>query len=104
MTFVGMVGILDPPRPECKPAIASCRVAGIGVIMITGDNKATAEAIAQKLGILADSGSHKDNSFTGQEFESLSESEKLAVLKKILDRRDTEGAVFSRTEPKHKQL
>lgn len=67
MTFVGMVGILDPPRPECKPAIEACRVAGISVIMITGDNKTTAEAISQKLGILAPSGSHSENSFTGQE-------------------------------------
>ncbi|CAJ1409713.1 unnamed protein product, partial [Effrenium voratum] len=104
MTFVGMVGILDPPRPECKPAIEACRVAGISVIMITGDNKTTAEAISQKLGILAPSGSHSENSFTGQEFEALSEDRKVEVLRKIMERRDVEGAVFSRTEPKHKQL
>mmetsp|Transcript_54036 Transcript_54036/g.126188 ORF Transcript_54036/g.126188 Transcript_54036/m.126188 type:complete len:1039 (+) Transcript_54036:101-3217(+) len=104
LTFVGMVGILDPPRPECKPAIEDCRVAGISVIMITGDNKTTAEAISQKLGILAPSGGHKENSFTGQEFEALSEERKVEVLKKIMERREIEGAVFSRTEPKHKQL
>ncbi|CAK9036818.1 Calcium-transporting ATPase 1 [Durusdinium trenchii] len=104
MTFVGMVGILDPPRPECKPAIEACRVAGISVIMITGDNKTTAEAISQKLGILAPSGSHSENSFTGQEFEALSEDRKVEVLRKIMERREVEGAVFSRTEPKHKQL
>eukprot|EP00434_Breviolum_minutum_P015857 symbB.v1.2.013971.t1/scaffold1001.1/size146904/2 len=104
MTFVGLVGILDPPRPECKPAIEACRVAGISVIMITGDNKTTAEAISQKLGILAPSGSHSENSFTGQEFEALPEDRKVEVLKKIMERRDVEGAVFSRTEPKHKQL
>ncbi|CAE7333410.1 ECA1 [Symbiodinium sp. CCMP2592] len=104
MTFVGMVGILDPPRPECSPAIEACRVAGISVIMITGDNKTTAEAISQKLGILAPSGGHKENSFTGQEFEALSEDRKVEVLQKIMERRDIEGAVFSRTEPKHKQL
>jgi len=104
MTFVGMVGILDPPRPECKPAIEACRVAGISVIMITGDNKTTAEAISQKLGILAQSGSHSENSFTGQEFEALSDEKRVEVLKKIMDRKDIEGAVFSRTEPRHKQL
>ncbi|CAL1140841.1 unnamed protein product, partial [Cladocopium goreaui] len=104
MTFVGMVGILDPPRPECKPAIEACRVAGISVIMITGDNKTTAEAISQKLGILAPAGSHSENSFTGQEFEALSDDRKVEVLRKIMERRDVEGAVFSRTEPKHKQL
>lgn len=104
MTFVGMVGILDPPRPECKPAIEACRVAGISVIMITGDNKTTAEAISQKLGILAPSGSHSENSFTGQEFEALSQERKVEVLQKIMEKRDVEGAVFSRTEPKHKQL
>lgn len=104
LTFVGMVGIIDPPRPECKQAIEDCRVAGIAVIMITGDNKVTAEAIAKNLGILNGSTGQYRKSFTGKEFEELSEEEKVQVLKRIMSERDVEGAVFSRTEPKHKQI
>lgn len=120
MVFLGMVGILDPPRPECRQAIQECRDAGISVIMITGDNKNTAEAIALKLGILATGGNHKENSFTGQEFDALKTDAERAedkedtgdragekqveVLRKILARKATEGAVFSRTEPRHKQM
>mmetsp|Transcript_86732 Transcript_86732/g.250307 ORF Transcript_86732/g.250307 Transcript_86732/m.250307 type:complete len:1038 (+) Transcript_86732:177-3290(+) len=104
LCFVGMVGIIDPPRPECKQAIEDCRIAGISVIMITGDNKLTAESIAKQLGILApSSNSSNSKSFTGQEFDALTEQQKIEVLKRIMAERDIEGAVFSRTEPKHKQ-
>lgn len=104
LTFVGLVGIIDPPRPECKQAIEECRIAGISVIMITGDNKVTAEAIATNLGILTSSENLARKSFTGKEFEDLSDSEKAKVLERIMQERDVEGAVFSRTEPKHKQI
>mmetsp|Transcript_48749 Transcript_48749/g.109650 ORF Transcript_48749/g.109650 Transcript_48749/m.109650 type:complete len:1038 (-) Transcript_48749:171-3284(-) len=104
LTFVGMVGIIDPPRPECKQAIEECRVAGISVLMITGDNKVTAEAIAQNLGILTSTENLARKSFTGKEFDNMSDAEKTKVLERIMAERDVEGAVFSRTEPKHKQI
>ena len=94
LIFVGLVGIQDPPRPECKQAIRDCRTAGISVIMITGDNKATADAIAIELGIIKPGGP----SFTGKDFEAMSEKEQANVL------RGVNGAVFARTEPKHKQM
>lgn len=104
MTFVGLVGLIDPPRPECRKAIEECRIAGISVIMITGDNKVTAEAIAQKLGILTSGENLNRKSFTGKEFDDLSDGDKTEVLERIMLERDVEGAVFSRTEPKHKQI
>merc|ERR1712136_723515 len=73
------------------------------VIMITGDNKLTAEAIAMKLGILSRNANMKTKSFTGKEFEALPQQEQSNVLKHIMEEKGTEGAVFSRTEPKHKQ-
>lgn len=103
LCFLGLVGIIDPPRPECKPAIKECRKAGISVIMITGDNKVTAEAIASKIGILRPEGSSVGKSFTGQEFDRMTDSEKRRCLQRIMHDRHFEGAVFSRTEPKHKQ-
>jgi len=103
LCFLGMVGIIDPPRKECKQAIEECRVAGISVIMITGDAKITAEAIAHNLGILVSTENMDRKSFTGKEFDDMPEQRKEEVLRQIMMERDVEGAVFSRTEPKHKQ-
>eukprot|EP00922_Rhytidocystis_sp_ex-Travisia-forbesii_P044892 GHVS01066931.1.p1 GENE.GHVS01066931.1~~GHVS01066931.1.p1 ORF type:complete len:864 (+),score=103.16 GHVS01066931.1:409-3000(+) len=95
MTFCGIVGLLDPPRPEVRHAIEECELAGIRVLMITGDNKLTAEAISSK--IMPKSQLASMRSYTGKEFEAMSYEEKLKVLAHG-------SSVFSRTEPKHKQV
>lgn len=95
-TFVGFVCIRDPPRDEVKAAIAECKTAGIRVIMITGDSKETAVAIAKELNIIDDDGPNV--SFTGTEFEALKTIEK---KKEALS--GTAGKVFSRVEPRHKR-
>lgn len=79
LTFCGLVGLVDPPRPEVASALLICRSAGIKVIMITGDNKKTAEAIAIKVGIISSTDVNRV-SFTGKEFEALSETDKIRVL------------------------
>eukprot|EP00826_Nyctotherus_ovalis_P066888 TRINITY_DN993_c0_g1_i7.p1 TRINITY_DN993_c0_g1~~TRINITY_DN993_c0_g1_i7.p1 ORF type:complete len:689 (-),score=226.30 TRINITY_DN993_c0_g1_i7:176-2242(-) len=95
-TFLGYVGIQDPPRKEVKSAIAKCKEAGISVIMITGDNKDTASAIAKKLNLLERGDDPVKLSLEGREFDALDTKEaKIQKLKEHVK-------VFSRVEPRHK--
>jgi Ca2+-transporting ATPase len=97
LTFVGLASMLDPPRPEVRPMIETCHTAGIRVIVITGDNKLTAESICQKIGVIKDGDDISRRSFTGGQFFSLPLEKQNEYLS------DGHGMVFSRTEPKHKQ-
>lgn len=97
MEFVGLVGIKDPARPEVAGSIERCRDAGIRVMMITGDNRETAEAIATEIGIFRKGEDLSGKSFTGQQFEAMTTAQQQAVLA------GPGGRVFSRTDPKDKQ-
>ncbi|CAB4057774.1 ATP2A [Lepeophtheirus salmonis] len=94
LTFVGVVGMLDPPRLEVKPSIARCKEAGIRVIMITGDNKNTAEAICRRIGILDETESSIGKAFSGREFDDLSPHEQKQAC--------ANACMFARVEPFHK--
>lgn len=87
MTFVGLVGLMDPPRPEARDAIAHCKVAGIQVKMITGDHKDTALAIARELGLVG-------MAMSGAELDALSARELAESIDDII--------VFARVAPEHK--
>uniref|UniRef100_A0A7N6BGE0 Calcium-transporting ATPase n=1 Tax=Anabas testudineus TaxID=64144 RepID=A0A7N6BGE0_ANATE len=94
LTFVGCVGMLDPPRAEVAASIRLCRLAGIRVIMITGDNKGTAVAICRRIGIFGEEDDVSSMAFTGREFDDLSPAaQREAVVK---------ARCFARVEPSHK--
>lgn len=94
LVFVGMVALRDPPRPEVKDAISECYRAGIRVIVITGDNKITAEAICKEIGIIKKG---TLTSLTGKELNEMPQNVQREILQK------NEGVVISRAEPRHKQ-
>ncbi len=90
LTFIGLVGIMDPPRPEAIEAVRQCRAAGITPVMITGDHPATARTIAERLAILKPG----SRVVTGAELEAMSLSEFEAVVKDV--------SVYARVSPEHK--
>ena len=90
LTFLGLVGMIDPPRPEAKEAVAVCRKAGIKPVMITGDHVITASAIAKELGILQEG----DRAITGAELDAMSEDE--------LDKEVEHISVYARVSPENK--
>ncbi|XP_051903710.1 sarcoplasmic/endoplasmic reticulum calcium ATPase 1 isoform X2 [Hippocampus zosterae] len=94
LTFIGCVGMLDPPRNEVIGSVKLCNEAGIRVIMITGDNKGTAVAICRRIGIFGEKEDVAGKAYTGREFDDLSpEAQKEAVK---------HARCFARVEPAHK--
>ncbi len=90
LTFLGLVGMIDPPRPEAKEAVKVCKKAGIKPVMITGDHVVTASAIAKELGILQEG----DRAITGAELDEMTDSELDSVVESI--------SVYARVSPENK--
>ena len=90
LTYIGIVGMIDPPREEAKLAVDKCKKAGIKTVMITGDHKITATAIAKKLGILE----NEDEALTGAELEKMTDEE--------LEKNVRKYSVYARVSPEHK--
>ena len=90
LIFVGLVGIIDPPRPEVKEAVLKCKMAGIKPVMITGDHRNTAYAIGKNLGIV----SNEKQVLTGEELEKMSDSELQKEVENV--------RIFARVSPTHK--
>ena len=92
LTFAGLTGMIDPPRPEVKTAVAKCIKAGIKPVMITGDHKDTATAIAKEIGIFKPG----DLVLTGAELETMTQEDLEAVVEKV--------SVYARVSPRHKLM
>lgn len=90
MVFLGLVGMIDPPREEAIEAVKACKSAGIRVVMITGDHVETAKAVAGQLGIVGSNG----QALSGEEIEQMSDEELSRAVKKI--------SVYARVAPEHK--
>jgi Ca2+-transporting ATPase len=93
LVWVGLVGLIDPPRPEARQAVRHCRQAGIRVIMVTGDHPVTASAVAREVGLIPP-GQESHAVITGPELNQLSDAELKEALREV--------RVFARVAPEHK--
>ncbi|KAL9359520.1 hypothetical protein Peur_047643 [Populus x canadensis] len=96
LTFIGLVGMLDPPREEVRNAMLSCMTAGIRVIVVTGDNKSTAESLCNKIGAFDHLEDFAGHSYTASEFEELPALQRTLALQRM--------TLFTRVEPSHKRM
>ncbi|MFH0998875.1 MAG: cation-translocating P-type ATPase [Pseudomonadota bacterium] len=94
LTFLGLAGMIDPPRDEVKKAIRDCQRSGIRTVMVTGDHKLTAAAIARELGILGGEGQRELKALDGRELDKMSEEQLAAIVEDV--------AVYARVSPEHK--
>jgi Ca2+-transporting ATPase len=94
LTFLGLVGMIDPAREEVKQAIHHCREAGIRSVMVTGDHKLTAAAIARELGLLGGDGNAERRVLEGRELDRMTEEELAEIVEDV--------AVYARVSPEHK--
>jgi Ca2+-transporting ATPase len=90
--FLGIMGMIDPPREEVKDAIYTCRKAGIRVVMVTGDHKLTAVAVAKELNLLGET--EEGNVLTGEELEKINDQQLAEMVEKIV--------IYARVSPEHK--
>jgi len=93
MTFVGIMGMIDPPREEVKDAISICRKAGIRVVMVTGDHKLTAVAVAKELNLIGEK-EEEGQVLTGQELDKINDEQLTQMIEKVV--------IYARVSPEHK--
>ena len=91
--FIGIMGMIDPPREEVKEAIYTCKKAGINVVMVTGDHRLTAVAVAKELNLLGEN-EEEGNVLTGEELEKLSDEQLADIVQKVV--------IYARVSPEHK--